>query len=140
VKVVWRLGLIEKVEINDVGDWFPKGHQLTEWHWSPFRLHPIHTIRLRDWHGIERSLPRDPDALPWLARLYLPHYSHWPVGVVEEGSIGYIQQHFGRIGGTVCEACGGTGRDQRESTYGDCPTCRGSGTVGDEWRVSVEFA
>lgn len=28
-----------------------------------------------------------------------------------------------------CPACDGSGRDQRESTYGDCPTCRGVGRL-----------
>lgn len=33
---------------------------------------PIRTITLTDWHSIERSLPRDPNALPWLRTLRIP--------------------------------------------------------------------
>jgi hypothetical protein len=33
--------------------------------------------------------------------------------------------------GWCCEACGGSGEDQRESTSGDCQHCTGAGRVGD---------
>lgn len=39
---------------------------------SPYHVWPIRTIALRNWYGIERSLPREPGALPWLRCLRLP--------------------------------------------------------------------
>ena len=31
----------------------------------------------------------------------------------------------------TCDVCNGSGRDQRESTYGDCPICQGTGQIDD---------
>lgn len=65
VKVTWDRGLIVGMEIARE-DYVVGG--------GPFIEMPICTLRLRDWHGIERSLPKNPaEALPWLFKLELPH-------------------------------------------------------------------
>jgi uncharacterized protein (TIGR02996 family) len=48
------------------------------------RGHPLHTIRLTDWQGIERSLPPKPrEALPFLKRLELSEYAYTNAGFDE---------------------------------------------------------
>ena len=69
VEVLWDRGLIVGVELDSTPLWYVES---VDW-LTPFIEHPICTIRLRDWSGIERSLPKNPaEALPHLFKLELP--------------------------------------------------------------------
>ena len=149
VTVTWDRGLIVGVEVgpNTV-------READNWVWTgmlPFREHPICTIRLRDWHGIERSLPKNPaEALPWVFKLELPQ-STWPE--VWEGNERHenwegtnkIVKAFGTLpNGKPCVGCDGKrggyipARAGYTQEWVKCHTCKGTGQ-GSKPRVRVEF-
>lgn len=155
VKVTWDRGLIAGVECN--------GHQCDEWghHFfcdnssplSTFTNHPICTIRLRDWHGVERSLPQKPaEALPWLFKLELPARERWNDDEMNHCTMRQLQDLFGTLPNSKpCERCRGKWKsiegyttcevwDDKLQRYfwQRCPACKGTGQ-GSKPRVRVEF-
>lgn len=105
VKVTWDRRLIVGVSVGTTSWRFMIDELQVDN--SPFKEQPICIIRLSDWQGIERSLPRNPaEALPHLFKLELPYpnegegWSYYPgstSGVTQE--IQSIVKAFGLLNG-----------------------------------------